>query len=545
MNHGRHLFARTLPITDADDSVIAGMIVVQDVTERREAKREFRESEAKFRMIAESLEEIVWMASPDGEEFLYINPAFEDVWGIDRENLYDDPLSFLELVHPEDRERVEQRFAALPEQDFDEEYRIVRPDGEVRWVHARGTSVHDAGNDMTRIVGIGKDITERVERERELERALDLLARTERIADVGGWELDADTMEVYWTDQTFELLGVDAAEEPPLEDAMDMYYDEDKPVVERVLQEALDKGEPFDTEVRLATDRGDVIWLRLQGAPETVGEEVVAVRGAAQDVTERIERERQLEALIEKLEESNERLERFAYVASHDLQEPLRMISNYLQLLERRYRGELDADAEEFIDFAVDGAERMREMISDLLAYSRLDTEAEPFEPTDTAAVVDNVLDDLGLRIEETDADLRVGDLPTVEADEQQLEMVFQNLVSNAIKYSGEEPPRIEIDAERRDSAWAFSVRDDGIGIDPDHAQDIFEVFNRLHTNEEYPGTGIGLAMCEKVVSRHGGDIRVESQRGEGSTFTFTIPVDATAREPLTGPGQILEEGKR
>jgi len=138
-----------------------------------------------------------------------------------------------------------------------------------------------------------------------------------------------------------------------------------------------------------------------------------------------------------------------------------------------------------------------------------------------------------------------VGDLPTVEADEQQLEMVFQNLVSNAIKYSGEDPPRIEIDAERRDSAWAFRVRDDGIGIDPDHAQDIFEVFNRLHTNEEYPGTGIGLAMCEKVVSRHGGDIRVESQRGEGSTFTFTIPVDATAREPLTGPGQILEEGKR
>ncbi|MFC7195527.1 PAS domain-containing protein [Halosimplex aquaticum] len=168
---GRRLHAHTLPVRNADDEVFAGMLVVQDVTERREAQRELRESEAKFRMLAENLEEIVWMATADGEEFVYINPAFEEVWGLDRRELYDEPTSFLDAVHPDDRERVREAFAALPEREFDEEYRIRRSDGEVRWVHSRGATVRDEDSGMVRVVGIGDDVTERAERERELERS--------------------------------------------------------------------------------------------------------------------------------------------------------------------------------------------------------------------------------------------------------------------------------------------------------------------------------------------------------------------------------------
>ncbi len=522
--HDRHLFAHTLPVRNGDDEVFAGMLVVQNVSERREVQRELRESEARFRMLAENLDEIVWMATADAEEFVYINPEFEEVWGLDREELYDDPLSFLDAVHPEDRERVQNGFAELPEEEFDDEFRIIRPDGEVRWVHARGDRVTDEDGEMVRVVGIGDDITERVERERELERALDLLEKTERIADVGGWEIDVETQDVFWTDHVFDLLEVTADEEPPLDEALDMYHEEDQPMVEDAVENALASGDPFDVEVRLRTDAGELRWLRLQGAPDTVDGDVVSLRGAAQDITERKQRERKLEELVDKLEESNERLEQFAYAASHDLQEPLRMVSSYLQLIERRYEGELDEDGREFLEFAVDGADRMREMIDGLLKYSRVDTRGDPFEPVELDDVLADVRENLQMKIEESDAEIEADPLPRVEGDEGQLRQVFQNLLSNAIEYSGDSPPRVHVTAERDGSRWTVSVIDEGIGIDPDDADRVFEVFQSLQPPDDHGGTGIGLALCERIVQRHGGRIWVESEPGEGATFSFTLP---------------------
>ncbi|WP_229380172.1 ATP-binding protein [Haloterrigena salifodinae] len=246
-----------------------------------------------------------------------------------------------------------------------------------------------------------------------------------------------------------------------------------------------------------------------------------------------LERERYevtVEETIERLEQSNERLERFAYAASHDLQEPLRMVSSYLQLIESRYADRLDDDGEEFIDFAVDGAERMREMIDGLLAYSRIETRGEPFEPVDLEAVIDDVLADLRLRIAESDAKIDVGDLPTVDGDRNQLHQLFQNLLTNALEYSGDEPPRVEIAARRDGRQWIVSVSDEGIGIEPGEQERIFEVFERLHSRAEYDGTGIGLALCQRIVERHGGDIWVNSEPGEGSTFSAAFP-DPVVRE--------------
>jgi len=237
-------------------------------------------------------------------------------------------------------------------------------------------------------------------------------------------------------------------------------------------------------------------------------------------------RERELEETVAQLQTSNERLEQFAYAASHDLQEPLRMVSSYLQLLENRYADELDEDAEEYIEFAVEGADRMRRMVDSLLEYSRV-TRGDPLEPTDSGAVFDGVLDDLQLRIEEVDATITTDDLPTVTADPDQLSQVFRNLISNAIIYSGDAAPQVHVGAEPVDGKWEFSVADEGIGIDPEFHDRIFNVFERVHTETESAETGaggIGLALCERIIERHGGEIRVESEPGEGATFYFTIP---------------------
>ncbi|WP_207590472.1 MEDS domain-containing protein [Halomontanus rarus] len=224
------------------------------------------------------------------------------------------------------------------------------------------------------------------------------------------------------------------------------------------------------------------------------------------------------------LEESNERLEQFAYAASHDLQEPLRMVTSYLQLLENRYGEAFDEDGEEFLEYAVDGADRMREMIDGLLEYSRVETRGDPFESVELEVILDDVVADLQIQIEETDAEITPEQLPRVMGDASQLRQVFQNLLNNAIQYSGATPPRIHIGADRRGREWVISVEDNGIGIDPDDQDRVFTVFDRLHSRDEYEGTGIGLALCERIVERHGGDIWVDSEPGDGSTFSFTLP---------------------
>lgn len=234
--------------------------------------------------------------------------------------------------------------------------------------------------------------------------------------------------------------------------------------------------------------------------------------------------ETELEETVRQLQQSNDRLKQFAYAASHDLQEPLRMVSSYLRLLESKHSENLDEEAQEYIDFAVDGADRMREMVDDLLAYSRVEQSEDVLEPVETEEIVETVTEDLTVCIEESNAEIAVESLPPVEGDADKLEQLFQNLISNAIKYSGEEPPAIEITAQQQGEHWQFAVADSGIGIDPAKTDRIFEVFKRLHHDDEYAGTGIGLALCQEIVENHGGDIWVESEPGEGSTFYFLLP---------------------
>ncbi len=301
-------------------------------------------------------------------------------------------------------------------------------------------------------------------------------------------------------------------------------------------REMLLQREPFrDFEFGRRDLDGRSHWVSVSGQPifDDLGR-FRGYRGVGRDITRRRNSDAELrtahdllEAKAHELTRSNEELQQFAYVASHDLQEPLRMISSYTQLLERRYGPTLEGDAKDFMNFIVDGATRMKQLIEDLLEYSRVGTRGRDLQPTDSSVALAKALANLRVAREESGARVTQGEMPRVIADANQLTQVFQNLVGNALKFRGAEPTAIHVEGETRNDVWVFSVKDNGIGLDTQYSDRIFMMFQRLHDKAAYPGTGIGLAICKKIVERHGGRIWVDSEPGRGCTFGFTI-----ARKP-------------
>jgi PAS domain S-box-containing protein len=337
------------------------------------------------------------------------------------------------------------------------------------------------------------------------------------------------------------ILGVGLAEVPVeqwaerygcyLPDTVTPYPSAELPLARALRGETVREQEVF---IRHA-GRPAGLWLSVNAAPLLDGDGTPRGGVAAfRDVTAHKLAAENLKRTAAELARSNEDLQQFAYVVSHDLREPLRTVSGFCGLLRDRYRGQLDQRADEFIDFAVEGAARMDKLINDLLAYARVGTRGKHFAAVDSAAVFDRAVADLGRVIEETGAEVTRGPLPVVPGDESQLGQLAQNLLANALKFHGPEPPRVRVSADRAEGGWRFAVRDNGIGIAPPDLGHIFGVFERLHPAAEYPGSGIGLAICKRIVERHGGRLWAESVPGSGSTFFFTLPDPGPPSPPTT-----------
>ncbi len=406
----------------------------------------------------------------------------------------------------------------------DIELQFVTRDGKVRDVLL--SAIADAGSDpRTPLIVAGlQDVTERKLQEAARRDSEDLLQRTGQVAGVGGWSLDVGSGRIRWSDETRRIHGVPHDYEPQLETALNFYAPEARPLIQAAVETGMVHGTPWDLDLPLLRADGRRIWVRAVGAVEFANGKPVRLVGALQDITARRLLDQQLASQRLALARSNEDLERFAYVASHDLQEPLRMVTSYGQLLARRHAEGLTAEGREFLHYMVDGGQRAQALIRDLLALARLDSQGRPPEPVALEQVLADVLQPLRLKVRETGAHITHDTLPVVAADPAQMRQLLGNLIGNALKFTGPSPPQIHLGAQREPGQWRISVQDNGIGIEAKYFERVFVMFQRLHLRSQHEGTGIGLALCKKIVERHGGRIGVQSTPGEGATFWFTLP---------------------
>jgi PAS domain S-box-containing protein len=525
---------------------------VGDITERKKAEGALRISEERFRALIEHSYDAITLIAADGT-VLYDSPSIERVLGYTPTERIGRKV--FEFVPPQEREGMADgfaRFAQLVGAIARSELRFISKDGTLRSVE--GVRVNLLREPAVRAVVVNyRDITERKQAEQALQQYHQDMARAQQIGHLGSWKWDMLGQSLSWSDELYRIFGVPHDFELTYEAIEARMHPEDRPENTAQVQRLMTSSTQAQYEFRIIRPDGEVrhIYQSIETTRDETGA-VTGMFGIMQDITERRQAEETLRRTVADLARSNAELEQFAYVASHDLQEPLRMVSSYMQLLAKSYQGQLDAEADEFIGYAVDGAQRMQGLISDLLAYARVGTRGQPAVPTDCEAVLTQVLDDLECALAESQAQVTHDPLPTVLADAGQLAQLFQNLIGNAIKFHGAEPPRVHVSAQlqiadRRlltarpavsgihetnlksqignpQSEWLFAVRDNGIGIEPEYWERIFVIFQRLHLRTEYPGTGIGLAICKKIVERHGGRIWVESDPGQGSTFYFTLP---------------------
>jgi PAS domain S-box-containing protein len=371
-----------------------------------------------------------------------------------------------------------------------------------------------------------QDISERKRNEEAIQKSNERFELAVRGTSDGIWDWDIKTNANYLSPRFCELLGYKSDE---LVNEFNVWksllHPEDHDRVVDLIRQHIEEHIPYDVEYRLRTKNGEYRWYHARG--QAIWDETgnpFRMAGSISDITERKRTEERLSQAMKELARSNAELEQFAYITSHDLQEPLRMVSSFVQLLAKRYKGRLDQDADDFINYAVDGVNRMHNLITDLLAYSRVGTRGEEFKPVSSEVALDGALSNLQMSIEQSGAVVTRDPLPVVMGDNSQLVQLFQNLISNAIKFCVDRAPRIHVSADQQGDEWVFSVRDNGIGIALEYFGRILLIFQRLHDRKQYPGTGIGLAICKKVVERHGGRIWVESELGVGSSFYFTIP---------------------
>lgn len=434
--------------------------------------------------------------------------------------------SFLSVVHPEDREYVDSKWnEALRGGDYDIEHRVL-VNGKIKWVREKAFLEFDENGKLLAGFGITQDISKRKNAESDLERALMRLDVALQNANIGLWEYNLNTGEVNLDERSERMFGLKPGSfEGTFSDFEKIVPEDDLEQIRKAINNTLLNNQPYEAIFRIRLSNGNYRYISARGmlTRDEKGD-VLNLSGVNFDITELKEGTENLVSRLNlDLLRSNSDLQQFAYVASHDLQEPLRMVSSFVQLLQMRYADKLDQDANEYINFAVNGSKRMYELINGLLAYSRVQTRAERLTSLNMESVLTKVKENLKLLINDTKARITSDRLPVITADENQMIQVLQNLIENGIKFS-RGIPEIHISSKHKKGIHVVSVRDNGIGIEKQYYEKIFRIFQKLHSNQEFKGTGIGLAICKKIVERHGGEIWVDSVPGKGAEFFFTIP---------------------
>jgi len=561
---------------DESGKVIGVFAAARDINELKKAEEELRLSYIYNRSLIEASIDPLVTIGPDGK-ITDVNKSTEKVTGFNRDELIGTDFSDYFTEPEKAREGYQLVFQEGTVQDYPLE--IKHKSGIVTPVLYNASIYRNEDGEVIGVFAAARDITERKLAEAEKQKLLEQEQQLAEELKASNEELQATTEELQVTNEELEkqrdelitlnkalkenerLLKlsniynrslIEASIDPLVTigpngkitdvndstedvtgysrdhligtDFSDYFTEPDK--ARKGYQLVFEKGKVIDYPLEIHHRNGDITPV-LYNASVYSDEngKVIGVFAAARDITELKKAEELLKLKINELARSNAELEQFAYVSSHDLQEPLRMIASYLQLLERKYEGKLDKKADKYIHFAVDGATRMQNLIDDLLTFSRVTTQANEFELTDIEVILNRVLTNLSVSIKENSATITHGTLPEIMVDGTQMTQVLQNLINNALKFRSKDNPKIHISASQEDKYWLFSVKDNGIGIDPKYSERIFEVFKRLHKKRDYPGTGIGLSICKKIVERHGGRIWVDSKLGEGSTFYFNIPV--------------------
>lgn len=518
------LVLSAVPLFDENGNIRGSLTAGVDISRIKRTENELRKSEERLRL-AQTLGNVgVWDWNTVTNE-LHFTPELEQLYGLSPGtiNNYND---WRKLTHPDDIEKIEvERDEKLANHEpFDLEFRISHKSGEIHWLSAKGGGIYNLEGDLTRVLGINMDITERkkvqqslLESEERFRNLADNIPNLAWMADAKGW--------IFWYNkQWYEYTGT-TLEEMQGWGWQKVHHPDYVDSVTEDWSTKLLEGKPYDNIFPLKGKNGNYRWFLTRVTP--IKDEQGKVHrwfGTNTDITEQKEIEENLQITMDELKQSNKELEQFAYITSHDLREPLRMITSFLQLLEKRYKDKLDQDANEFIGFAVNGAKRLDSMTNDLLKYSKLTNEKREVISVNFEHVLEHALTNLKVQIEENNAIITHDPLPTIKGDEELKIQLFQNIIANAIKYRSQESPKIHISAKKVENQYLFSIKDNGIGMSHEHLEKIFTIFKRLHTHDEYEGTGIGLAIAQKIVHQQGGEIWAESILGKGSTFYFTIP---------------------
>lgn len=652
----RDWIASYFPFKSETGEVIGLIGAVLEITDRKRAEDALRESEWKFRILTETIEDVFWMSTPGVTRMIYTSPGYEKIWQMSRDSLYENPKSLLERVHSEDQKRLGEVIREFHSKGkpYQCEYRIFQPDNEVRWILERGFPAYDEKGELICMAGTCTDFTERrlieeelAEKSRYLDsffkysitslvfldrdfnfirvnesyaRACNMdvsafagqnhfklfpheenesifrrvvetktpyhaeakpfefpehpewgvtywdwilfpvlddsgevdflvfslndvterkkaeeslresearLREAQRLAHAGSWDWDARADTVIWSEEFFRIAGLDPKAHAPnyYTEHHQIYTPDSMDKIRAAVDKTLKTGEPYELELEMVRPDGTTRWIDATGeAKRDDSGKITGLWGTVVDITERKMAAMALERAAKELDRSNKDLEQFSYAVSHDLQEPLRMIVSFLQLLEKKYKGKLDESADKYIKFAVYSATRAQTMITDMLEYSRVQTRARSFEKREAEEIFEAAIGNLRAAISESNAEVTHDRLPLLYVDFSQFVSVFQNLIGNAIKFRRPGvPPKVHVSARDNGVEWLFSVRDNGIGIKPEYIGRLFQIFQRLH-GKEYPGTGIGLVTSKRIVERHGGRIWVESEPEKGTVFYFAIP---------------------